>query len=483
MNRRNLFRNRRHNIINEKINTTNIESYPLTIEKDINPVTKRIKKHSIFTNKFFFGSIIIISFFSLLIIVIYIFFFISKTKRNSIIKEYINKPFLPSYIDEIPEKKYHKTKYNSSNIRFHYMDLYKNRTLFDINYSYRPYENINKALSFDENGKNIIESTGMLNMTLLNIYYYNNVTKKEKLNHIHICMGMNGNYVLLSLIAISSLFNNSSPDTFIHLHILLIKFSYENIKHIYSLNHLNKNVEFIFYNAKQAEYDFSRGNKEKRGVGDYTRVLAPEIVNNTNRIIILDSGDVIVNKDLSELYFFDIEDNYFVFSLEYLAGHISYSNAFFRNNFYPNTGVCLVNVRKFREDNLYQKAFLVSIAYNHLGCPYQDIFITISNFKFKFWPLNYNCPQFFENEEQLKERKNDTIWIKDYMNTQKNSPFKYSIDEIFDAAADPVINHIFSTKAFMNNANKYFMDKFREYANMSGYFNEIKLKYPRAFQN
>ena len=102
----------------------------------------------------------------------------------------------------------------------------------------------------------------------------------------------------------SSLLNNSSPNTFIHIHIMLINCAYEDIQLIYSLNYINKNVEFIFYNAKQAEYDFSRGLKEGRGVGDYTRVLAPEIVNNTNRIIILDSGDLIVNKDLSELYFF-----------------------------------------------------------------------------------------------------------------------------------------------------------------------------------
>ena len=109
----------------------------------------------------------------------------------------------------------------------------------------------------------------------------------------------------------------------------------------------------------------------------------------------------------------------------------------------------LVNIRKFREDNLYQKAFFASIAYNYLPCPYQDIFLMISNFKFKFWPLNYNCPQFFADEEQLKERKNDTIWIKDFMGLQKNSPFKYSFDEIFDAAADPVINHLYNIQSII----------------------------------
>ena len=122
------------------------------------------------------------------------------------------------------------------------MDLYKNRTIFEINYSSRPYENISKLLSFDENGKNIMESTGMLNMTLLNIYYYNNVTRRDKLNHIHICMGMNGNYVLLSLVSLSSLFNNSSPDTFIHMHIMLVNCTFEHIQIINSLNRINKNV-------------------------------------------------------------------------------------------------------------------------------------------------------------------------------------------------------------------------------------------------
>jgi hypothetical protein len=205
--------------------------------------------------------------------------------------------------EEIPVKEYHKTKYDSSKLRFHFEELYENITIFKINYSYKPYAKIKKSLSFDENGKMIFENTGMLNMTLLNAYYYNNVTMKRKLNHIHVCMGMDKNVSLLSLISMSSLLNNSSPNTFIHIHIMLINCAYEDIQLIYSLNYINKNVEFIFYNAKQAEYDFSRGLKEGRGVGDYTRVLAPEIVNNTNRIIILDSGDLIVNNDLSELIY------------------------------------------------------------------------------------------------------------------------------------------------------------------------------------
>ena len=179
--------------------------------------------------------------------------------------------------------------------------------------------------------------------------------------------------------------NTSSPDTYIHFHILAIEFTFEDMKKIISLNKMNKNVEFVFYNSKQAEYDFGiRATKEWRGIGDYARVLAPEIVNNTNKILIMDSGDIIVQKDISEIYFFDLEDNYFSWILEDVSGnHKVLWDEFFRNYFYPNSGICLVNVRSFRRDKLYEKAFYVGRSYKDLHCPYQDILFVISNYKFK----------------------------------------------------------------------------------------------------
>ena len=212
----------------------------------------------------------------------------------------------------------------------------------------------------------------------------------SKFNHIHLGMSFDPNYIFLSVITMASILNTSNPYTYIHFHLVLINNTqYTNLKPIIALKKINKNVEFIFYNGKQAEYDFGeKGKKQWRGVGEYTRILIPEIVNNTNRIIIMDSADIIAKKDLSQLYYFDIGDNYFVFSLEHLAGRSHKYYVFGRNNFYPNGGVCLINVRKFREDNLYKNAFFSSLAYEHLPCPFQEIFLMISNYKFKYWPLN-----------------------------------------------------------------------------------------------
>lgn len=137
------------------------------------------------------------------------------------------------------------------------------------------------------------------------------------------------------------------------------------MKKISGLKTINKNVEFVFYNALQALYDFGeRGKKEWRGVGDYTRLLAPEIVNNTNKLLTMDSGDVLAQKDISEVYFYDLEDNYFSWILEDVAGNEGVNwDKFFRNELYPNSGICLINIRLWRRDNLYKQAIIVADSY------------------------------------------------------------------------------------------------------------------------
>ena len=58
-------------------------------------------------------------------------------------------------------------KYN----RFHFKDIY-NRKQYKINYSYISYQKINKNNSYDENAKNFFIFNGILNVTLLDYYYY-----------------------------------------------------------------------------------------------------------------------------------------------------------------------------------------------------------------------------------------------------------------------------------------------------------------------
>ena len=244
----------------------------------------------------------------LIFIIVYIFidFFILKKLENQNITKIINEPIIPEQNQEYTFNKYNKQKLN--HIRYNFQQIYENRKLFKINYSFFPYTKVNKLISYKDNAEIIYNSTGMLNITKLDFYFNNIDINTLKLNHIHISMAFDNKYVELSLISIASLLNTSNPNTYIHFHILCLNFGFKDMEKIIQLKRINKNVDFIFYNAKQAEYDFIRGKKELRGVGNYAKILSPQIVNNTNKLIIMDSGDIIAQKDISEIFYFNLEN-------------------------------------------------------------------------------------------------------------------------------------------------------------------------------
>ena len=128
----------------------------------------------------------------------------NKIKNGKINYDYY-KPVLPLNEDDIIVKSFTKTNYNSSHIRYHFHDLYENRKIFKINYNYLPYTQIDKQKSFEENANNIYESTGLLNLTKLNIYYNNKNIDTSKFNHIHLAMGFDKNYIVLSVISMASI--------------------------------------------------------------------------------------------------------------------------------------------------------------------------------------------------------------------------------------------------------------------------------------
>ena len=421
--------------------------------------------------------------FKLLSIIFLFIIFHFKIQKGKIKEIIINEPILPSNNEEIIINNFNKSHYNLIHPRYYFQDEYKKRKLFKIDYSYYPYLHLKKNFSYEENAIYIYNLTGMLNITKLNYYFFQ---KEEKINlqmynHIHISMAFDKNYTDLSLITIASILNTSSTYTYIHIHILGLNFGFKEIKKITYLEKINNKVEFIFYNSKQVEYDFDQGKKEGRGFGIFAKILSPQIINNTNKILILDSGDILCQKDLSEVYFYDIKDNYFGWILEITAGnYFEFKDKFRTNNFHPNAGAYLVNVPLFRKDELYKKSVFVSKSYHSFDCPVQDILSTIANYKFKFIPLNFNLCLYYENEEDKKKKKKIQV-IAEWMNYQQFSPYKYSFDEILNAILDPVIHHFYIGKMHKkDNCNK-FVIQWLKYANLTGQFNNLKLRYPKPF--
>jgi len=331
-------------------------------------------------------------------------FLLIKNKNN---KSIINLNVIQFKNKKLNNKPYKISNYNKSHIRYYFQNIFDSRKLFKINYSFLPYINIDKSIPYEQIAWNIYASNGILNITKLD-YYYNSIdTNTFDLNHIHVSMAFDNNFLDLSTISIASILNTSNNDTYIHFHILCLNFEYKDIQKIVQLKRINKNIDFTFYNAQQAEYDFGEmGKRDYRGIGNYAKILAPEIVNNTNKILVIDSGDTIAQKDISEIFYYDLGDNYFGFTLDLNTGNYENKNDFFfSNKFYPNTGVCLINVTLFKKDELYKKAFFITRSYNNLVTPQQDIYISIAIYKFKYMPLNFNCLHFYNKNIQKNQKK------------------------------------------------------------------------------
>jgi hypothetical protein len=422
----------------------------------------------------------------LIFLLIFLFFlcFILFSKKHKKIIKVINEPILPINIKDNPVKDFQISHFNSLNPRYYFQEKLNKRKLFSINYSYYPYMLLQKNLSYKDNAIFIYNSTGMLNITKLDFFLTNEkIINNYNINHIHLSMAFDAEYLDLSLITIASVLNTSSPDTFIHFHILGLNFGFNEIKKIINLKKINRKVEFIFYNAKQVEYDFERAKNELRGgYGNIARILSPQIINNTNKVLIIDSGDIICQKDLSEIYFYDINDNYFGWILEDCAGnYLKFEDKFLHNNYHPNGGVFLVNIRLFRKDELYKKAIFVCQSYRYFGNPVQSILITIAGYKFKFFPLNYNLNLFYENEDD-KARKIKTDSIKKWIDDQQFSPHKYSFDEIYEAISDPVIQHFYHGKLqYQNKCHKYII-QWLKFAKLLEIDKILKMKYPNPFK-
>ncbi|MBQ6515632.1 glycosyltransferase family 8 protein, partial [bacterium] len=84
------------------------------------------------------------------------------------------------------------------------------------------------------------------------------------------------------------------------------------------------------------------------------KFLLPEIFSDLDKILYLD-GDILVYKDLAELYQTDLHEYYAAAVSDMRAVLRNKSNVSLRLGNYFNSGVMLLNLKKMREDNLTQK--------------------------------------------------------------------------------------------------------------------------------
>ena len=335
---------------------------------------------------------------------------------------------------------------------------------------------IDKSISYEENGKKIYSQNNKINFNKLD-KYYNDIKEPvlKNYNNIYITLCLNEKFHLLAAITIASILKNAKKNSFIHFHIIALNnLSFKIMKKIYSIkSKINDNSEFIFYNGKKVEEDFKLGIKDsKRGAIDYGRFLITEVVDDIDKIISLDIGDILVEKDLFELYNLDLK--YY----GYLGVEDAYSRCFLESTFnhkekYVNGGVLLVNIKKWKEINLYQyivKMFNYVLTKTKFYNPYTDIMNDFLPWgSTDFMNLKYNFPDYIVINKNTQ--KDYTIW------TKECSYYYNKKDEIIEAEKNVVIRNLYNYKIYKGQGTKEMKKEWKLYAELTGFYEEICKKY------
>ena len=166
----------------------------------------------------------------------------------------------------------------------------------------------NLFVSYDDFGKKFFEENKTLSFDYLDEFFYKIKRNYSNFDNIHLLFAFNSEYHLLASVTITSILKTANKNTYIHIHIIASKgFEYEIMKKLNSLKEkINKNTEFIFYDGSKAEDDFgSQIKNELFGVEEYAKLLGPVLIDKKiDRLLALDAGDLLVQKDLLELYNF-----------------------------------------------------------------------------------------------------------------------------------------------------------------------------------
>ena len=205
------------------------------------------------------------------------------------------------------------------------------------------------------------------------------------------------NYTLPAMITIASIMDSQNKNTYIRFHFaVVLDFTILDMIKIYSLRKkINNNTEFNFYNASKVEKDLNGLNI--KGAGAVAKLLLPQLLpDDVKKLLVFDTGDLLVLRDIREQYNWDMKDFLYVGVPGGKLGRKSLiTNQIYEN--YINIGSFLINVTKVKSENMYEKFVRYKNFYHsHIGD--QDLLNDISMGKVGMYPIKFGFTSPFIND-------------------------------------------------------------------------------------
>lgn len=228
--------------------------------------------------------------------------------------------------------------------------------------------------------------------------FCSDIPENKKSDKISIAMAADDNYLFPTIVSIISIMENSNKDSAFDFYLLLPgDFQEDSKQKLLSLSKKYTNCKINIINMKNS-YENCKTSSHIT-TPTYYRLGLPSILPNVDKILYMDV-DIIVKKDLSELYNTDIEKYYVAGVDQPHTSKISLGKEFLRSvglvshDEYINAGILLMNLKKMRENNLENK-FMECIEKNKNNKKWrlhdQDIMNEVCFDNIYYLPLKYNA--------------------------------------------------------------------------------------------
>ena len=218
--------------------------------------------------------------------------------------------------------------------------------------------------------------------------------------YIPIVFATNTNYSIPCSVAIKSLIATANKAKKFAIFILHTELDQSHIQMLETLSTKNIFVKTIRLDLDRMigrSFLYTRAHYSKEM---YYRILIPELLKKFDKVIYLDC-DILLRDDISKLYDINIDD----FVLAAVINPVIQSKKYIEETLgldsekYFNSGILVINNKKFNELNLKQKCIELIKTKNNLKFPDQDILNIVCQNNVYYLDIKWNYQWFFETLE------------------------------------------------------------------------------------
>jgi len=306
------------------------------------------------------------------------------------------------------------------------------------------------------------------------------VENKSKLNEINLGFQLDPGYILRTMMTLASIIDSQAFETKIRLHFaVVLNFTAENMIQIYSLREkIRDDVEFNFYNAEKVEKDFE--GVHPKGPGAIAKIILPHLLpDDIDRIIVFDTGDLLVLRDLREMYNWDMGHYLYLGAPDPCIGHMAKISKK-PYDVYINIGHFLLNVKKIKKENMYNQYLKYKSVYHDIMAD-QNLLNDVAQNKIGYLPVRFGLFAPFIKDKDSDDPKVINQYEVHKMTEKLKNKFPYipkNASDFFRQSYNPVVIHQWNGKWAKGKGLSIFRRLVTCYMKLAGIYDELCKKIP-----